>query len=66
MVAITVDRSGGRNQETLFRLTKEDPRDCKACHDDSSLAAQQQNKPIYEGADLSGLRNIQSSAMSWD
>ena len=66
VVAITVDRSGGRNQETLFRLMKEDTRDCKACHDDSSLAAQQQNKPIYEGADLSGLRNIQSSAMSWD
>jgi isopentenyl diphosphate isomerase/L-lactate dehydrogenase-like FMN-dependent dehydrogenase len=66
VVAITVDRSGGRNQETLFRLTKEDSRDCKACHDDSSLAAQQKNKPIYEGADLSGLRNIQSSAMNWD
>jgi 4-hydroxymandelate oxidase len=65
-VAITVDRSGGRNQETLFRLMKNDTRDCKSCHDRSSLDAQQRNKPIYEGADLSGLRNIQSSAMTWD
>ncbi len=65
-VAVTVDRSGGRNQETFLRLAKIDTRDCMSCHDTSSLATQQQNKPIYEGADLSGLRNIQSSAMSWD
>src|SRR5436190_4087842 len=66
VVAITVDRSGGRNQETLLRLMKNDTRDCDSCHDRSSIAGQQQNKPMYEGADLSGLRNIQSSAMSWD
>jgi 4-hydroxymandelate oxidase len=64
--AITVDRSGGRNQETLFRLMKNDPRDCKQCHDNSSITTQQHGKPIYEGADLSGLQNIQSSAMTWD
>ena len=34
--------------------------------DNSSIDAQQRSKPIYEGADLSGLRNIQSSAMTWD
>src|ERR1700704_5542876 len=66
VVAITVDRSGGRNQETLFRLMKNDTRDCKQCHDNSSLAAAQRSNPIYEGADLSGLQNIQSSAMTWD
>ena len=66
VVAITVDRSGGRNQETLFRLQKNDTRDCNSCHDRSSLAASQRSKPIYEGADLSGLTNIQSSAMTWD
>jgi 4-hydroxymandelate oxidase len=66
VVAITVDRSGGRNQETLFRLQTSDNRDCKACHDNSSLAAAQRSKPIYEGSDLSGLTNIQSSAMTWD
>ena len=66
VVAITVDRSGGRNQETLARLMKNDTRQCTNCHDNSSLAASQRSKPIYEGADLSGLTNIQSSAMSWD
>ena len=65
-VAVTVDRSGGRNQETFLRLQRTDQRHCADCHDNSSLAAAQRDKPIYEGADLSGLRNIQSSAMSWD
>src|SRR5437588_11771301 len=66
VVAITVDRSRGRNQETLFRLQRTDTRTCSDCHDNSSLAASQRSKPMYEGADLSGLANIQSSAMTWD
>src|SRR5262245_14716570 len=33
VVALTVDRSGGRNQETLFRLTRQDKRNCDECHD---------------------------------
>jgi isopentenyl diphosphate isomerase/L-lactate dehydrogenase-like FMN-dependent dehydrogenase len=65
-VAVTVDRSGGRNQETAIRMARTDTRQCSACHDRSSLAASMRNDPIYEGADLSGLENIQSSAMSWD
>jgi 4-hydroxymandelate oxidase len=65
-VAVTVDRSGGRNQETLFRLRPNDTRVCSDCHDRSSIVTDQGHKPMYEGVDLSGLRNIQSSAMSWD
>jgi 4-hydroxymandelate oxidase len=65
-LAVTVDRSGGRNQETLFRLTRTDTRECKACHDRTSIATDQGVKPMYEGVDLSGLRNIQSSTMNWD
>jgi 4-hydroxymandelate oxidase len=65
-VAVTVDRNGGRNQETLFRLQRTDPRQCSDCHDNSTLANAQLSKPMYDGADLSGLTNIQSSAMSWD
>jgi 4-hydroxymandelate oxidase len=65
-LAVTVDRSGGRNQETLFRLRRTDNRQCNECHDRTSLAADQGNKPMYEGVDLTGLRNIQSSAMTWD
>jgi isopentenyl diphosphate isomerase/L-lactate dehydrogenase-like FMN-dependent dehydrogenase len=65
-VAVTVDRSGGRNQETLFRLRRADTRQCNQCHDRTSIATDQGAKPMYEGVDLSGLRNIQSSAMTWD
>jgi len=65
-LAVTVDRSGGRNQDTLFRLTRTDTRECSACHDRTSIATDQGVKPMYEGVDLSGLRNIQSSTMSWD
>jgi 4-hydroxymandelate oxidase len=65
-LAVTVDRSGGRNQETLFRLRRTDTRQCNECHDRTSIATDQGDKPMYEGVDLSGLRNIQSSAMTWD
>jgi 4-hydroxymandelate oxidase len=65
-VAVTVDRSGGRNQETLFRLRPTDTRDCDACHDRSSLKASLSRRAMYDGVDISGLRNTQSSAMTWD
>ncbi|HEV8108062.1 MAG TPA: alpha-hydroxy acid oxidase [Burkholderiales bacterium] len=66
VVAVTVDRSGGRNQETLFRLQRTDGRDCKSCHDRSSLQASLKRRSMYEGVDVSGLTNTQSSAMTWD
>jgi 4-hydroxymandelate oxidase len=66
VVAVTVDRSGGRNQETLFRLERTDTRNCNECHDRSSLAAGLKRRSMYEGVDVSGLTNTQSSAMTWD
>jgi len=66
VVAVTVDRNGGRNQETLFRLQRTDTRDCSMCHDRSSLAANYRTRPMWEGVDVSGLTNIQSSALTWD
>ena len=66
VVAVTVDRSGGRNQETLFRLQRTDTRECSGCHDRSSLQANLKRRAMYEGLDISGLRNTQSSAMTWD
>src|ERR1041384_4899159 len=65
-VAVTVDSNSNRLQEQGLRFARIDTRQCDACHDRSSLAASQRNKPMYEGADLSGLRDIRSSAMSWD
>jgi 4-hydroxymandelate oxidase len=66
VVAVTVDRSGGRNQETLFRLMKTDSRTCDSCHDRSSLTANMKRRSMYEGLDLAGLSHTQSSAMTWD
>jgi len=66
-VAVTVDRSGGRNQETLFRLRPTDTRDCSGCHDRSSgLAATLTRRAMYRGIDVSGLSHTQSSAMDWE
>jgi isopentenyl diphosphate isomerase/L-lactate dehydrogenase-like FMN-dependent dehydrogenase len=66
VVAVTVDRSGGRNQETLFRLQRTDTRECSGCHDRSSLQANMKRRAMYEGLDISGLTHTQSSNMTWD
>jgi isopentenyl diphosphate isomerase/L-lactate dehydrogenase-like FMN-dependent dehydrogenase len=65
-IAVTVDSNSARLQEQALRMRRADTRECKSCHDDSSLAASQRDKPMYDGADLSGLTSIRSSAMSWD
>src|SRR5215470_14150413 len=65
-IAVTVDSNSRRIQEQAVRMAALDKRDCKSCHDDSSLVARYRNRPMYEGADLSGLTSINSSAMSWD
>ena len=66
VVAVTIDRNGGRNQETLFRLQRTDTRQCSACHDRSSLQAALKRRSMYEDVDLTGLTHTQSSAMTWD
>jgi 4-hydroxymandelate oxidase len=65
-VAVTVDRSGGRNQETLFRLRPTDTRECSGCHERSSLATNLKRRAMYRDLDISGLTHTQSSAMTWD
>ena len=65
VLAVTVDRSGGRNQETLLRLRPTDNRDCNACHDRTNLTTTNRNRPMYAATDLTGLTNTQSSSMSW-
>ena len=65
-VVVTVDRNGGRNQETLFRLRRTDARECSACHDRGNLQANLKRRPMYEGLDLTGLTHTQSSNMTWD
>src|SRR5260221_4192956 len=65
-LAVTVDRNGGRNQETLFRLRPDDTRDCSGCHDRGSLQTSLKTRAMWKDLDLTGLRNTQSSAMTWD
>jgi len=65
-VAVTVDSTGARNQETLFRLRPNDTRNCSECHDRSSLESTYKRRPMYDGADLSGLTGIQSNGITWD
>ncbi len=65
-VAVTVDRLGGRNQETQRRMALTDKRDCSGCHDRSSLSANQRRRSMYEGVNLDGLTHLLSSGMTWD
>jgi 4-hydroxymandelate oxidase len=68
VLAITVDRVAGRNQETLFRLQRTDPRSCSDCHDNSTPQASVRNKPNFAGIDVAatGVKNLQSANMTWD
>jgi 4-hydroxymandelate oxidase len=67
VLAVTVDRVGGRNQETLFRLTREDTRECSGCHDRTSFAKRALRRHNYDGIDLSGITGSgESSNLSWD
>ena len=67
-VAVTVDRSGGRNQETYFRLRRMDTRNCSSCHNTPTGPGlpDPKEQSMYEGMDLSGLANTQASALNWD
>jgi isopentenyl diphosphate isomerase/L-lactate dehydrogenase-like FMN-dependent dehydrogenase len=65
VVVVTVDRVGGRNQETFFRMKRSDTRTCVACHAED-LQGSVVRKPAYAGIDLKGLPNLQSANMTWD
>ena len=67
VLAITVDRVGGRNQETLFRLMREDTRECAGCHDRTSFAKRALRRHNYDGIDLSSITGSgESSNLTWE
>jgi 4-hydroxymandelate oxidase len=67
VLMVTVDRIAGRNQETLFRLTRSDTRECSACHDRSSFAARSVRRHNYDGIDLTGITGGgEASNLSWE
>jgi len=65
VLMITVDRMGGRNQETFLRLRRTDPRTCGTCHEPGVPGAVKR-RPNWHGLDVSGLKNLQSANMDWD
>jgi len=65
VIAVTVDRVGGRNQETLFRLRREDKRVCIECHK-PGVVERALRRHNYDGLDLSGLKSMESSNLTWD
>jgi 4-hydroxymandelate oxidase len=65
VVALTVDRVAGRNQETFFRLRRVDKRVCTDCHA-PGIAGRAGTRPNYEGIDLSRLESMLSSNLTWD
>ena len=65
VVAVTVDRVAGRNQETFARLRRLDNRPCATCHS-PTLQESVKRKPNYDGISLSGLTSLQSANMDWD
>ncbi len=68
VIAITVDRVAGRNQETMLRLQRADPRNCNDCHDNSTPQASVRSKPNFEGIDVAatGVKTLLSPNMTWD
>src|SRR5215213_2848251 len=66
VLAVTVDRVGGRNQETFIRLTRTDTRTCTDCHDNSTILSSVRSKPNFAGIDVSTERNLLSPNISWD
>ena len=67
VLVVTVDRVGGRNQETLFRLMRSDTRECNTCHDRSSFAKRAIRRHNYDGIDLSSITGSgKSSNLSWN
>ncbi len=64
VLEVTIDRNGGRNQETFQRLKRMDPRVCSSCHIDGPGSIRE--RPNYDGIDISGMKSAQSANMTWD
>ncbi len=65
VMEITVDRNGGRNQETFARLRRLDNRNCAACHTHGAPGSRFE-RPIYDGIDFTNVKSMSSSNMTWD
>jgi isopentenyl diphosphate isomerase/L-lactate dehydrogenase-like FMN-dependent dehydrogenase len=64
VLVVTVDQISGTNRETLRRFERQDSRDCRACHDRTSLQTNSRRRPMFDGFDLTGVRF--QPPMTWD
>ena len=64
-IVLTVDRQGGRNTETLFRIRRQDDRTCVACHA-GGFTNEVSRKPAFQGIDVSHVNNLYGTGMTWD
>ena len=65
VLALTVDLQHDSNRETLWRAKKADTRDCTACHE-SGFTGYLHQFPMFDGLDVSKVRDLHNPAMSWD
>jgi len=64
-IVITVDVLARQNWETLYRLMRQDTRDCSACHQ-RSMQSFVQRKPNFDGIDLVGFNTTAHSTLTWE
>src|SRR5262252_3147464 len=65
-VAVTVDRSGGRNQETLSRLRRTATRECASCHDRTNLDTVQIRRAMYKGIDITKMKILAKGILAYE
>jgi isopentenyl diphosphate isomerase/L-lactate dehydrogenase-like FMN-dependent dehydrogenase len=63
VLALTVDRTAGRNSETFTRLRGRDLSSCGGCHH-GGAGPSVSDRPMYDGIDMKGV-NGQNPAMDW-
>jgi isopentenyl diphosphate isomerase/L-lactate dehydrogenase-like FMN-dependent dehydrogenase len=66
-IVLTVDLPVISNRETASELARLDERDCDVCHErDASTYFRVDRKPMFDGLDTSGLRDLDAPALTWD
>ena len=66
VLILTVDLQGGSNRATQARYQKRDTRDCAPCHTSGGFVENVRRKPMFDGLDLSNVRNYNLPGMNWD
>ena len=65
-IVLTVDRQGGRNTETMFRLRRDDQRPCTVCHKPGAFSNEVSRKANFNGIDVSKVTNLYGTGMTWE